>query len=123
MITLILVLLWIHFIVDYFFQSKLVAELKSTHVKWLWFHVLTYSAWFTLFAAIINSNEAYLTWKNFTFLAILNCLTHFIVDHISSAYSAKSYANKNIRAFIKGIGTDQMIHITILIILIRLFSK
>ena len=97
----IIILVWMHFIADFIFQSDEMAINKSKSFMWLTFHVFMYSIIFGAFG---------LKFWAITFV------THWITDAITSRINSKLYAANQRHWFFVGIGFDQAIHITTLIL-------
>ena len=103
-IWLICYLLFIHWMVDFVFQSDSVAKNKSSSNTVLLYHCLMYGIVFALFTV----NALY---------GFLLGLIHFPVDYITSRINKKLYASGRIHAFFVSIGFDQLLHfLTIFIV-------
>jgi hypothetical protein len=96
-------IIWTHFIADFLLQTNEIAINKSSCNMALGKHTLI------IFLCFL--------WVGWQF-ALINAITHFVVDYITSRI-AKYFHNKEMRgAFFKTIGADQAIHFTIYIILL-----
>jgi hypothetical protein len=93
----------IHYLFDWVFQSRKIAENKSRSVKVLTQHVLIYGAGLSLLTFFGAS------W----YWVALNTLAHFVVDFFTSKASSWAFQN-NKPLFWKIIGFDQMLHYLIL---------
>ena len=98
---ILLLLVWIHFFADFICQSDKMAQNKSKSIKWLSIHSLIYTLPFLLFG-----------WK----FSILNGLLHFGVDYTTSKINKQLWENKEVHWFFVGIGADQAVHMTLLIL-------
>lgn len=103
----ILILIWIHFIADFLFQSDEMALNKSINIFWLTFHGLVYGLPFIFFG-----------WK----FTILTSLFHIAIDLITSQLTSYFYKKEKRHWFFVIIGFDQAIHITCLIVLLKLLK-
>lgn len=98
MITDVLLLVWCHFIGDYFLQSNKMATEKRRHLGWLALHAITYAIPLLYFGIIY---------------AVWNSMAHFVVDFFTSRY--KVPMERNVHLFFLTMGLDQAIHLTILV--------
>ncbi len=96
-----LLLIWVHFIADFIFQTSKQALNKSTSNYWLGQHILVYTICLTPFG-----------WK----FALVNGLLHFLVDWISSRLSSYFYKQNKRHIFFIVIGADQALHMTCLVL-------
>ena len=94
-----IVIIWIHFITDFIFQSRWIAENKGKNIWVLILHSIIYCLPFIVFG--------------FTF-AIINGILHGVVDFVTSKITTYFYKNKDNYGFFTTIGFDQALHITIL---------
>ena len=104
-ITLILLILVAHYMFDWRFQTRNMAENKSKCNKALGRHVLVYFIGMLLVVAFSNLT---LGW------AVFNAIAHFVVDYCSSRMTAKYYKEGQNKKFWNTIGADQMVHYFIL---------
>jgi hypothetical protein len=103
----IITLLFAHWVADFLFQSNTMALNKSTSVKWLSLHVLTYSTIILIFVFFL------LPWKTALIFAVVNAVLHWITDFFTSKLTT-AYKDDR-RYFFLIIGLDQFIHAATLI--------
>ncbi len=103
-LTDILIIVSMHTIFDWLFQSRWQAENKSKNWLALTSHVVVYNLGLAIaggFLLMWTSPLMYVTW------VLGNSVLHFITDAITSRLNAKFYPTK---AFWNTIGIDQLIH-------------
>ena len=100
-LTLVLLVVWLHFIGDFILQSDRMATSKSSSVKWLTIHIAVYALPLLL-----------LGWQ----YAMINGALHWVTDFFSSKASRYFYQRKQNHWFFAVIGLDQAIHMTCLIL-------
>lgn len=114
----ILMLIFIlHWIGDFIFQTRQMADNKSSSIYWLTSHVLWYCMAFTPFFFIIGEGVAYIE-----FMAILFG-THWVTDFITSKVTTWCWKKKKIKLFFTVIGFDQLIHAITLIWIYKFFIE
>ena len=106
-LELTIIILFIHFISDFIFQSDWMAQNKSKRNLPLLIHVVVYSIPFTFFGVEF---------------ALANCVLHFCVDYVTSRISSKLYKQGKIHWFFVVIGFDQWIHAASLLLTARYFG-
>ena len=97
-LTVMLVLVWLHFIADFVLQSDRVAVAKSSDNIVLAAHVFIYSLPFI--------------WCGWQFVAV-NAVAHFITDYVTSRITSRLWLKKRHWFFVV-IGADQAIHLSTL---------
>lgn len=100
-----LLLIWIHFVADFIFQSNYTAINKSKDNYVLLYHVILYGILFIPFSIQY---------------AFLNAALHFGVDYITSRVTSILYRHDERHWFFITIGLDQAIHISTLLITYQL---
>ena len=120
-LTVILSIIFIHWVADFIFQAEEWATNKSKSNTALFKHVLTYSTIWVLPACVILGNlrpSETTEWYVYSTLLFftLTFLCHFITDYITSRIVSKRFADKyygspipNFGAFTV-IGFDQVLH-------------
>lgn len=109
-----LVILTVHFLADFVFQSSKMATGKSKSLKWLSIHVLVYGLVSILSAVYIavkfNQNELGINYELGIGWLTVNVGLHFIVDFFTSKITSRLWEVKNTRLFFVMIGFDQLLH-------------
>jgi hypothetical protein len=98
-IQIFLMIIWFHFLSDFFFQTRWMGNNKSKNSWILALHCAIYSTPFFYFGPIY---------------AVVNGVLHFGVDFITSRITSKCFEKNQIHWFFVTIGADQAIHMTIL---------
>ena len=93
--NIILLILILHFIGDFLFQSNYMATNKSKDSKALSFHIFAYM----IPLGIIGF-----------WYAIINGILHFIIDYLTSRITSKLWKEQKIHWFFVTIGFDQTLH-------------
>ena len=105
----------LHFIGDFLFQTREMANKKSKSIYYLTLHVLWYSVAYIPTGLLIGYDTPYIE-----FLVLLS-ITHWITDFITSKCTSYFWEKKQIKAFFTTIGFDQLIHTITLLLLFKYF--
>ena len=112
MLTIIIYILFIHFIADFLFQNSWMAKNKSSNNFPLFVHVLLYS-FILLIPSFFIFKSPELAW----YFAIINGILHYCVDYITSKLSSYMYKTNQMGtnylpniSFWSVIGFDQFLH-------------
>lgn len=103
-----------HWVADFVFQSDRVGKNKSKSVYILTEHVAVYTAVLMVLCLPIAFIHDMSVIGYSAFIAV-NCVTHWLVDRITSTLRAKVYNPDNAHKFFVLVGLDQLIHTLILI--------
>jgi len=94
----------IHFLADFALQTNDQAVKKSSSVKYLLFHVCTYSlVWFIATLPILG-------WWAATSFASITFICHGITDYFTSRINKKFFDKQDLHNGFVGIGFDQVLH-------------
>lgn len=105
-LSLILILIWLHFITDFFLQDDQTAINKSSNNYYLFGHCLIYTIPFLPFGLTFG---------------LLIGISHFVIDYVTSRITTKLFKEGKRHWFFCAIGVDQAIHLTVLFILAKFF--
>ena len=100
-ITIIIIIMGLHWIGDFLLQTRYMAVNKSTSNKTLLSHMIMYS----LPLLLINP-----------MFALVNGVLHGMVDYVTSRLSSKAYKENNMHMFFSIIGLDQFLHTVCLLV-------
>lgn len=129
MIGLFLTIIYIlitHFVADFLMQSNDMATKKSTSIKWLTLHVVSYFKglmWSALLFYIFNAlafNLIIPPWSIVGF-CVTNAVLHWVTDYFTSRETSRLWKEQKVRKFFHMIGLDQLIHGICLIMTLYLF--
>lgn len=117
---IVLLILLTHFVADFIFQTDKQAINKSTSNLWLTKHVLTYMLGLQTFAiihVIFFLDIQIYTW------VVVNGVLHWITDYFTSRLNSYLWKKEMRHWFFVGIGADQMIHYTCLLLSYEMLIK
>ena len=111
------VLLFVHWVADFIFQTDKQAKNKSKSFKALISHTAMYSAVilcvFELFRATGHlGNVSFVSTVIFT---LTQFISHTIIDYFTSKLNSKLWAEGAVHDFFVSVGFDQLLHTVILI--------
>lgn len=104
MISMVILVIWLHFLADFVLQSDYMSKNKSKSDLILLKHVCIYAVTFLVVGIPY---------------AIVNACLHFVVDWCTSRITSHLYTEGKIHQFFVVIGFDQAIHMSCLILLLR----
>ena len=100
-----ILLIWVHFVSDFLFQSHYMSVNKSKNIWVLALHAAIYGLLFMFFGA---------------HFAIITALLHFVVDFFTSKATSYLWKKEKTHWFFVVIGADQAIHLTLLFVTYKL---
>ena len=104
-LTVLLLIIWAHWIGDFILQSDYHAQNKSKSSWVLAEHVAFYSIPFMLIGFFVPISVAWI---------LVNAVGHFCTDFVTSRITSKLWSKKEVHWFFVTIGADQAIHFTTL---------
>lgn len=105
-ITVLLALVWSHFVGDFILQSSYLALNKSKSNKVLLQHVLWYAIPLLVLAMYFSVS---------IYWVLLNVVLHFMTDYVTSRITGHLWQKEEYHWYFVTIGADQAIHLTCLI--------
>lgn len=108
-INILTLLFILHFIGDFLFQTRQMANNKSKSLYWLTSHVLYYCSAFMPIFLLIGIETQYI---EFMFVLFT---THWLTDFFTSKLTTYCWEKRKIKMFFVVIGFDQMIHVITLL--------
>jgi len=107
----ILLIMFIHWVSDFIFQTHEMSKKKSKSIYWLSLHVLTYSLITTMGWAAISLTPLILLQ-----VFVITFITHWCTDFVTSKITSYLYLKGDIHNFFVVIGIDQFTHTTTLML-------
>lgn len=129
LIGIIIGLLFTHFVGDFIIQTDWQAKNKNTNIKALFSHVFTYTCFLFIGTVLINTSNFWINenfminTSNLLAFTMVNGVLHFITDYVTSRINKKLWDKGNVHNFFVGVGADQFIHTTTLILTLYWFIK
>lgn len=110
-----------HWVGDFLYQSREIAENKGKSNVVLAKHVVMYSWAFISFAFVdvCVFNKSSFTGIQWVQFIVTNALLHFVTDYFTSRMTTKAYQDGDMKRFWNIIGIDQCIHTTCLYLTYR----
>jgi hypothetical protein len=109
-LTVVILIIFIHWIADFVLQTDWEATNKSTNIKALLSHTLRYSVWWTVFIIIYGIFFHQLTILNALLFILITFIAHTITDYFTSRLNKKLWDTKQVHNFFVSIGFDQILH-------------
>ena len=111
-LTLVLSIIFIHFVADFIFQSDWQAKNKSKNNIALLSHVFNYTlVWYSIGVFYVLLNPNYIDWSLTSFV-VVTFVAHTITDYITSRINSKLWAEGKVHYFFVSVGFDQVLHYT-----------
>lgn len=107
-ITVLILILFTHFIADFALQSDWMAKNKSKSNRALAVHTFVYTSGLSLLM-LVDQNVLWVYW------AVLNGILHGLTDYVTSRWSSHLWSKGDVHNFFVVIGFDQFIHAATLI--------
>lgn len=107
-VELLLVLLLLHWIGDFVFQTDWIAQNKSKSLTALFVHVLTYSVVFGVGVLALFNGLKFL--DTIALFVAVNAALHFVTDFVTSRASSVLWKAGQRHEFFVMIGFDQLLH-------------
>ena len=105
-LTVITLILILHFVADFLMQTDWMAQNKSKSNKALGSHILMYTSVLLLPAVVLG--PVWAVW------AVVNGLIHGVIDYVTSKWSSSLWKQERVHDFFAVIGLDQTLHAIIL---------
>lgn len=112
-LTLVVFLLFVHWVGDYVLQTRKQGNTKHTDILQLFYHVQTYSLFLIamLFVGNLTNFMGQLNPLNILIYGTMNFLLHFTTDFFTSRAVKRLWENKQEYQTFVVMGLDQFIHV------------
>ena len=118
-----ILILIVHFLADFALQTHEQATKKSSEIKWLLYHITTYTFVWSITFFILPIREGLYNFYGWWIFTLLIFLTHFLTDFITSRIGKPFWKNNDFHNGFVVVGADQVVHyITLWVILLK-FTK
>lgn len=109
---ILILLLLMHFLSDFVFQSREQADSKSNSILALLAHCYGYTCWIGITTIAISGvfNKIGVDVMGILWYTISLGYTHLCIDFCTSKFNKRAYENKHDKLFWTGIGFDQWLH-------------
>lgn len=114
LIYVLIAIMFAHFIADFQFQSRWMAENKSSNWLALCIHIGAYMGILFLYFFWMSVVIGHGSITKMIQYVVLNGILHFATDAITSRLTTRFYKAQNMHAFWVTIGFDQFVHFTCL---------
>ena len=116
-VTIILVILFIHWVADFVFQTDKMAQGKSKNWGDLLRHTATYSFVFYVILPFyaLYMGDKYVMWTGTQFV-VITFIAHTLQDYFTSRLNSRLWEKKEVHYFFVSIGFDQFLHFAQLIL-------
>lgn len=118
-IYIVLVILFIHWIADFVFQTDYQAKNKSKSISALIDHTLTYTACWIIPIGIVGAATHH---PPILFFLLITFICHTITDFYTSKLNASLWEEGKVHWFFVSVGFDQFLHFVQLLITYQLLS-
>lgn len=116
LLTLMICLVWMHTLADFWLQTDWQAQNKSKRLDALTLHVVTYLVPFAVVLPIFFGYNAY------TFI-VFNAIMHWVTDFTTSRVASWAWKENKRGLFFGIIGIDQALHYTTLLVSIEMLYR
>jgi amino acid transporter len=110
-----LMIIVVHWVADFVFQTRAVATNKGKSLKVLTEHVSTYTMVTLVLYALLMWVDTRDMLYNLLFFSLANYALHWVTDFTTSKASGYFYGRGNLYGFFTVIGFDQVVHYSSLV--------